>query len=55
MNKYLNIKKYKNGDIISILINDLCNITPFSLKIGTLNYLVFSSYLFTKSLACINK
>ncbi len=30
-------------------------ITPFSLKIGTLNYLVFSSYLFTKSLACINK
>ena len=30
-------------------------ITPFSLKIGTLNYLVFSSYLFIKSLACINK
>jgi hypothetical protein len=31
------------------------NITPFSVKFGTLNYLVFSSYLFIKSLACINK
>jgi hypothetical protein len=31
------------------------NITPFSLKILTLNYSVFSSYLFIKSLACINK
>ncbi len=30
-------------------------ITPFSLKIGTLHYLVFSSYLFIKSFACINK
>jgi len=30
-------------------------ITPFSLKIWTLNYLVFSSYLFIKSSACINK
>jgi hypothetical protein len=31
------------------------NITPFSLNIGTLCYLVFSSYLFIKSFACINK
>ncbi len=30
-------------------------ITPFSLKFGTLNYSVFSSYLFIKSSACINK
>ena len=35
--------------------NKLSYITPFSLKIGTLNYLVFSSYLFIKSSACINK
>jgi len=31
------------------------NITPFSVNIGTLYYLVFSSYLFIKSFACINK
>ena len=30
-------------------------ITPFSVNIGTLYYLVFSSYLFIKSFACINK
>lgn len=29
MNKYLNIKKYKNGDVISILINDLYNINKY--------------------------
>ena len=28
-------------------------ITPFSVNIGTPNYLVFSSYLFIKSFACI--
>ena len=35
-----------------------CNkivITPFSLKIGTLNYLVFSSYLFIQANDFINK
>lgn len=31
------------------------SITPFSVKSGTPNYLVFSSYLFIKSFACINK
>jgi hypothetical protein len=30
-------------------------ITPFLVNIGTLYYLVFSSYLFIKSFACINK
>ena len=45
---YTLILKYKN-------IYENNNITPFSLKTGTLNYLVFSSYLFIKSFACINK
>ena len=36
-------------------IDDINNITPFSVKSGTPNYLVFSSYLFIKSFACINK
>ncbi len=51
--KLSNIKPtiMRKNELISI--NDF--ITPFSLKIGTLNYLVFSSYLFIKSLACINK
>lgn len=41
-----------------ILLNYYLNIeiiTPFSVNIGTLYYLVFSSYLFIKSFACINK
>jgi len=44
--------------IYNIILDELTintHITPFSLKIGTLNYLVFSSYLFIKSFACINK
>ena len=39
-----------------ILLNDFESIiTPFLVNIGTLYYLVFSSYLFIKSFACINK
>jgi hypothetical protein len=42
------------NQIITVMTGILY-ITHFSLKIGTLNYLVFSSYLFIKLLACINK
>ena len=55
------INSLKLDGLDSTMIDDLVenfhqdDITPFSLKIGTLNYLVFSSYLFIKSLACINK
>jgi hypothetical protein len=40
---------------IMIIQKSALVITPFSLKIGTLNYLFFSSYLFIKSFASINK
>jgi hypothetical protein len=48
------IDRYLEDEKVEIKYS-FCIITPFSLKIGTLNYLVFSSYLFIKSLACINK
>jgi len=44
-----------NLNKLDLCRNKINNITPFSVKFRTLNYLVFSSYLFIKSLACINK
>ena len=47
------LKEYtKLQPIIDDVVKD---ITPFSVNIETLYYLVFSSYLFIKSFACINK
>lgn len=55
---YLLSKNWKNDfdyleEDIELMKKDF--ITPFSVNIGTLYYLVFSSYLFIKSFACINK
>jgi hypothetical protein len=58
-NKRIKIKKelfltYSGFQRVIFRSNHKC-LTPFLVHIGTLYYLVFSSYLFIKSFPCINK
>jgi len=52
--KWLNERQISAIKYLSPLSSKII-ITPFSVNIGTLYYLVFSSYIFIKSFACINK